>query len=92
MPLNDEDMKRISAAIKGELNQYFANGEGNPNTGRIVQATTKALTNVNIPDQVWNEVMPRHSSVKDGKEVAVDTSARNTLAATATDAARTYLS
>jgi hypothetical protein len=32
----------IAAVVKAELNQYFANGEGNPTNGRIVQACKNA--------------------------------------------------
>lgn len=33
----------VANGVKAQLNEYFANGEGNPNTGRVEQAETKAL-------------------------------------------------
>ena len=43
MPLNDDDKTWIKNAITGALNSYFANGEGNPTNGRIVQASKTAI-------------------------------------------------
>jgi hypothetical protein len=43
MPLNDDDKTWIKNAITGALNTYFANGEGNPTNGRIVQAAKNAI-------------------------------------------------
>ena len=43
MPLNDDDKAWIKNAITGALNTYFANGEGNPTNGRIVQASKTAI-------------------------------------------------
>jgi hypothetical protein len=91
MPLNDADKKFINDAVKGQLIQYFANGEGNPQSGRIVQACMTALTNTNVPKRVWDYLMPRHSKVVDGKEQAVDQNAQLTVADIASDTAKTRL-
>ena len=57
LPLNAEDKKWIQEAIKGQLTQYFANGEGNPSTGRIVQACIKATAQAfkDMPVRVWTQ-------------------------------------
>ncbi len=93
LPLNDADKKWIQDAIRGQLNAYFANGEGNPQSGRIVQASTTALKNANIPAAVWNTVMPTHSVIVNGKETAkADEKAKDTVAGTMTGVTRIQLS
>lgn len=41
--MNDADWVKMSNLIDARITNYFANGEGNPGTGRIVQAADKSL-------------------------------------------------
>jgi hypothetical protein len=92
MPLNDDDRKWISDTIRGQLNQYFANGEGNPNTGRIVQACNTAINNKvpAITDAVWNEVMPSNADGGTPEKSEPGRKARDTMGTLMTMVSRIY--
>lgn len=46
--MTDADWTQMAELIDQRLRNYFANGEGNPTTGRIVQATTTSLKNYRV--------------------------------------------
>ena len=46
--MTDADWTQMAELIDQRLRNYFANGEGNPTNGRIVQATTTSLKNYGV--------------------------------------------
>ena len=73
----------LQAAVKAELNAYFANGEGNPTNGRIVQACNNSIKNSTaaVVDAVWNEVMPSNADGNTPEKSQAGRKARDTFAA-----------
>jgi len=92
LPLNQADKDWITNAIKGQLNQYFANGEGNPNTGRIMQAAQNAIANKGpwLVDTMWNEVMPSNADGGNPEKQQAGQKARDTLSSLMTMISRMY--
>jgi hypothetical protein len=82
----------LEAVVKAQLNQYFANGEGNPNTGRIVQACNKAIKDNTGPlvDAVWNEVMPSNADGGTPEKSEPGRKARDTMGTLMTMISRMY--
>jgi len=52
MPLTDAEWARMSKLVDDRLINYFANGEGNPKTGRIVQACNSSLRTQQVLDDL----------------------------------------
>jgi hypothetical protein len=88
MPLNDDDKKWIRDTFKGQLNEYFANGEGNPTSGRIVQAVSNSTPK--IVDGVWNEVMPANADGRNPEKSEPGRKARDTMSTIMTILSRMY--
>jgi hypothetical protein len=86
LPLNDADKKYIADTIRGQLNQYFANGEGNPQTGRIQQA----ISHANIHNKVWDVVMPGNASGGSPETQEPGRKGRDTMSALMTMISRMY--
>jgi hypothetical protein len=80
--------KDLEDAVRGQLNIYFASGEGNPNTGRIVQAIHNSTPE--IVDGVWNEVMPGNADGGTPEKNEPGRKARDTLGALMTMISRMY--
>lgn len=49
--MTDADWSQMATLIDQRLRNYFANGEGNPTNGRVVQAATTALHNYGAAKQ-----------------------------------------
>jgi hypothetical protein len=84
--------KDLEDAVRGQLNIYFASGEGNPTSGRIVQACNTSVKNStgSLVDAVWNEVMPDNADGGNPEKNQPGRKARDTLSSLMTMVSRLY--
>lgn len=71
----------LEAVVKAQLNLYFASGEGNPTSGRIVQACNTSIKNSTpaIVNATWDEVMPDNADGGSPEKNVKGSTARKTI-------------